>query len=47
VMAHKQSGGCASPSAGIIASGEITEGESAVMILLLRDAGRTVRAKRT
>jgi predicted RNase H-like HicB family nuclease len=47
VMAHKQSGGCASPSAGIIASGEITEGESAVMIPLLRDAGRTVRAKRT
>jgi predicted RNase H-like HicB family nuclease len=51
VMAHKQSGGFAlpraSPLASIIASGEIAEGESAVMIPLLLDAGRTVRANLT
>jgi hypothetical protein len=39
VMAHKWSGGFAllraSPLASIIASGEITKGESAVMIPLL------------
>jgi predicted RNase H-like HicB family nuclease len=41
VMAHKQSGGYALPRASalasIIASGEISEGESAVMIPLLLD----------
>jgi predicted RNase H-like HicB family nuclease len=51
VMAHKQSGGFAPPRASalasIIASGEIAEGESAVMIPLLLDAGRTVRANLT
>jgi predicted RNase H-like HicB family nuclease len=51
VMAHKQSGGFALPRASalasIIASGEIAEGESAVMIPLLLDAGRTVRANLT
>ena len=51
VMAHKRSEGFAlpraSPLAGILASGEIAEGESAVMIPLLLDAGRTVRANLT
>ena len=51
VMAHKQSADFAPPRASalasIIASGEIAEGESAVMIPLLLDAGRTVRANLT
>jgi predicted RNase H-like HicB family nuclease len=51
VMAHKQSSGFAIPPASaladIIASGEIGEGESAVMIPLLLDSGRTVRANLT
>jgi predicted RNase H-like HicB family nuclease len=51
VMAHKQSSGLALPPASaladIIASGEIGEGESAVMIPLLLDSGRTVRANLT
>jgi predicted RNase H-like HicB family nuclease len=51
VMAHKQSGGFALPRAStlasIIALGEIAEGESAVMIPLLLDSGRTVRANLT
>lgn len=48
VVAHKRDGGfaVAEPSslAAIIASGEIGERESAVMIPLLVDSGRTVRA---
>ncbi len=48
VAAHKHEGGFALPRpstlAGILASGEIGEGESAVMIPLLLDSGRTVRA---
>jgi predicted RNase H-like HicB family nuclease len=48
VMAHKQSGGFPLPRASllasIIASGEIAEGESAVMIPLLLDKGRTMRS---
>lgn len=51
VMAHKRSSGLALPRASaladIIASGEIGEGESAVMIPLLLDSGRTVRANLT
>jgi predicted RNase H-like HicB family nuclease len=48
VAVHKQEGGFAPPRpstlAEILASGEIGEGESAVMIPLLLDSGRTVRA---
>jgi predicted RNase H-like HicB family nuclease len=51
VMIHKQSGGFALPVASslasIIRSGEIAEGESAVMIPLLLDKGRSVRANLT
>lgn len=48
VVAHKRDAGFAvaerSSLAAIVASGEIGEGESAVMIPLLVDSGRTVRA---
>jgi predicted RNase H-like HicB family nuclease len=48
IVAHKRDGGYATPRpstlAEIVASGEIAEGESAVMIPLLVDSGRTVRA---
>jgi predicted RNase H-like HicB family nuclease len=48
VAAHKRDGGFDIPRAStlteIAASGEIGEGESAVMIPLLIDSGRTVRA---
>ncbi|MBV8473353.1 MAG: type II toxin-antitoxin system HicB family antitoxin, partial [Hyphomicrobiales bacterium] len=48
VVAHKRDGGFAVPGpstlAAIVASGEIGEGESAVMVPLLVDSGRTVRA---
>src|SRR5271154_6774021 len=48
VAAHKRDGGFDIPRAStlteIVASGEIGEGESAVMIPLLIDSGRTVRA---
>jgi len=48
VVAHKRDGGFAVPRAStlteIVPSGEIGDGESAVMIPLLLDAGRTVRA---
>ena len=48
VIAHKRDGGFAAPRpstlAEIVASGEISEHEVAVMIPLLVDSGRTVRA---
>jgi len=48
VAAHRREGGFALPRpstlAEILASGEIGNGESAVMIPLLLDSGRTVRA---
>ena len=48
VLAHKREGGFPAPPPStlseIVASGEIGEGESAVMIPLLLDSGRTVRA---
>ena len=48
VIAHKRENGFAAPRpstlAEIMASGEIGKGESAVMIPLLIDSGRTVRA---
>ena len=48
VMAHKLDGGHPIPRASslseIVASGEIGPGESAVLIPLLLDSGRTVRA---
>ncbi len=48
VAAHRREGGFALPQpmslTEIMASGEIAEGESAVMIPLLLDSGRTVRA---
>ena len=48
VVAHKRDGGFAVPAAStlaeIVSSGEIGAGESAVMIPLLLDSGRTVRA---
>ena len=48
VAVHKHEGGFALPRpstlAGILASGEIREGERAVMIPLLLNSGRTVRA---
>ena len=48
VLAHKREGGSPAqqPSSlsEVVASGEIGEGESAVMIPLLLDSGRTVRA---
>ena len=48
VLAHKREGGFAAPRpstlSDIVASGEIGDGESAVMIPLLLDSGRTVRA---
>ena len=48
VAAHRRDGGFALPEPSsmteIMASGEIGEGESAVMIPLLLDSGRTVRA---
>jgi len=51
VVAHKRDGGFAIPApsalAEIAASGEIAAGESAVMIPLLLDSGRTVRANVT
>jgi predicted RNase H-like HicB family nuclease len=51
VMTHKRSGGAVLPKASsladVIASGEILAGESAVMIPLLLDSGRTVRANLT
>jgi predicted RNase H-like HicB family nuclease len=47
-IAHKRDSGYATPRpstlAEIVASGEIAKGESAVMIPLLVDSGRTVRA---
>ena len=51
VVAHKRSGGFAVPRAstlaGILASGEVEPGESTVMLPLVLDAGRTVRANLT
>ena len=51
VVAHKQSGGfavpCASTLAEILDSGAIEPGESTVMLPLVLDAGRTVRANLT
>ena len=51
VMAHKSSSGAPLPRPSslseVLASGELLEGESAVMIPLLLDAGRTVRANLT
>lgn len=48
VVAHKRDGGFETPAPStmsrILESGEIGEGESAVMIPLLIDSGRTVRA---
>ena len=48
VAAHRRDGGFALPQPSsmteIMASGEIGEGESAVMVPLLLDSGRTVRA---
>ena len=48
VIGHKREGGYATPRPStlgeILASGEIAEGKSAVMIPLLVDSGRTVRA---
>ncbi len=48
VVAHKREGGFAAPRPStlseILASGEIGKGESSVMIPLLLDSGRTVRA---
>ncbi len=48
VLAHKREGEFPAPPPStlteIVASGEIAEGESAVMIPLLLDSGRTVRA---
>ena len=48
VIAHKRDGGFAPPRASklseIVASGEIGAGESGVMLPLVLDAGRTVRA---
>ncbi len=48
VAAHRRDGGFALPEPSsmteIMASGEIGEGESAVMVPLLIDSGRTVRA---
>ena len=48
VMSHKRSGGFAVPAptsvADILQSGEISDGESAVLVPLLLDAGRSVRA---
>ena len=48
VVAHKRDGGFPVPKASsltdILASGELGEGESAVMIPLLVDSARTVRA---
>jgi predicted RNase H-like HicB family nuclease len=48
VVVHKREGGFPTPRPStlskIVASGEIGEGESAVMIPLLLDSGRTVRA---
>jgi len=48
VAAHRRDGGFALPQPSsmteIMASGEIGEGESAVMVPLLIDSGRTVRA---
>lgn len=51
VVAHKRSGGFAVPPASglaqVLASGEIAAGESTVLLPLLVDAGRTVRANLT
>ncbi len=51
VLAHKRERGFSAPRpsilSDIVASGEIGEGESAVMIPLLLDSGRTVRANVT
>jgi predicted RNase H-like HicB family nuclease len=48
VIGHKRKGGFAVPRpstlSDIVSSGEIAEGESAVMIPFLLDSGRTVRA---
>ena len=48
VLSHKREGGFPAPSpttlTDTVAAGEIGEGESAVMIPLLLDSGRTVRA---
>ncbi len=48
VLAHRREGEFPAPRPStlteIVASGEIAEGESAVMIPLLLDSGRTVRA---
>jgi predicted RNase H-like HicB family nuclease len=51
VFTHKQSSGAALPSAStlaaVLASGELEPGETTVLIPLLIDAGRTVRANLT
>ncbi|MCW2317627.1 putative RNase H-like HicB family nuclease [Rhodoblastus acidophilus] len=51
VVAHKKSGGHPVPSpssvADVLARGEIGEGETAVMVPLVLDAGRNVRANLT
>ncbi len=51
VMAHKRGGGFAIPAptsvSAILASGEIEAGETTVMIPLVLDSGRTVRANLT
>lgn len=51
VIAHKRGGGFEAPRARsldeIVAAGEIEGGEAAVLIPLLLDAGRTVRANVT
>jgi predicted RNase H-like HicB family nuclease len=51
VIAHKSSGGFEIPEARslaeVVAAGEIEGGEAAVLIPLLLDAGRTVRANVT
>lgn len=51
VMAHKRSGGfkvpAPSPVADVLASDEVEAGESVILIPLLLDAGRTVRANLT
>lgn len=51
VAAHKHSGGFelapSTPLAQIISSGEIAPGETTIMLPLLLDAGRTVRANLT
>jgi predicted RNase H-like HicB family nuclease len=48
VIGHKREGGFPVPRpstlSDIVSSGEVAEGESAVMIPLLLDSGRTVRA---